>query len=188
MPVSSLSATREALSQLLSLTDAEGSPASPTAPGDVNGELASAPDAASRADVEEAIAELREAVGLDGLPDGSVSFFERLQDGEEEYHLRYNLSPGHSSGRDERVIGQIDPGKILTLTRPLPGEQDEEERESESREPSLHVEAQRTQHLENGATVRTDTTWQDGQLGPVELGALTGFFRPAIDRLRRETE
>jgi hypothetical protein len=188
MATSSLSATREALSQLLSLTDEDGAPAGPTAPGDLNGELSSAPEAASQADVEEVIAELRGALGLDGLPDGSVSFFERLREGDEEYHLRYKLSPAASSGRNEQVLGQIDVGKVLTLTRHLPGTTKGEHGEPESQKASLNVEVQRTKELESGATVKTETTWEEGQLGPVELGALEGFLRPAVDLFRRGKE
>ena len=187
----SLSSTREALSQLLSLTDEDDAPMGPTALGDLNGEFSSAPEISGRAAIDDLIAKLRSALGIDELPDGSVSFFERLREGDDEYHLRYKLSPDRSSGRQERVIGQIDPGKILTLTRDLSGQETEtsepENQQSEGQMANLRVEIQQTQELESGATVKTETIWQGGQLGPVELGALEGFLRPAIDHLQRET-
>ncbi len=190
MSVSSLSSTREALSGLLSLTGEDGSPIGPTAVGDLNGEFSSVPKTAEQADVERVIGELRAVIGLDGLPDGSVSFFERLCEEDEEYYLRYKLSLAHSFGRRERIIGQIDIGTVLTLTRHLPAPVDEgsesETQSSGSQRADLSVEIQQTQELESGATVKTDTTWTEGQLGPVELGALVGFLRPALDLLQRE--
>lgn len=182
----SLSSTRGALSQLLSLTGEDGSPVGPTALGDLNGEFSSAPETSGRADIDELIAHLRSALGIEELPDGSVSFFERLTEEGEEYHLRYNLSRARPSRREEKVIGQIDVGTVLTLTRHLPGEENGDTENQETQKPSLSAEVQKARELESGATVKTETTWQSGQLGPVELGALEGFLRPAIDRLRRE--
>ena len=203
MSAPALSSTREALSGLLSLTGEDGSPIGPTAPGDLNGEFSSAPQTADRADIERLIDELRALIGLDQLPGGSVSFFERLYEEDEEYHLRYKLSPARPSGRTptgsperkERLVGQIDAGTVLTLTRRVPAPEDEssdvgnqksDNRNSESRKAALSAEIQQTEELDSGATVKTDTTWTGSQLGPVELGALEGFFRPATDLLQRE--
>lgn len=190
MSTASLSSSRKALSRLLSLTDEEGSPIGPTAQADLNGEFSAVPMTAGQTDIERMIDELRIAVGLHQVPDGSVSFFERLCADEEEYHLRYKLGPPRSSVREERVIGQIDIGKILTLTRHLPAKEGEsgksENRNLDGQSPSVRVQIQQTQELDSGATVKTDTTWTDGQLGPVEQGALVEFLQPAIDLLKRE--
>ena len=198
----SLSQAREALSRLLFLTGEDGSPVGPTARGDRSGELSSTPETSARADVEDLLADLRGALGIGELPDGSISFSEWLREGEEEYPLRYRLSPARPSGRkgpfaskellrrEETLTGQIDVGAVLTLTRRFSdkeaGNRGPEPRDSEARMGSLRAEVQTGEDLESGATVKTETTWTSEQLGPVELGALEGFFRPAIERIRRE--
>jgi len=199
----SLSQAREALSRLLSLTGEDGSPVGPTARGDRSGEISSTPETSARADIEELLAELRGALGIEELPNGSVSFSKWLREGEEEYPLRYRLSDAQSSGRkglfaseellerEETLTGQIDVGTVLTLTRRFPdkeaGNGGPEPRDSEAKKGNLRAEVQTGEDLESGATVKTETTWTSEQLGPVELGALEGFFRPAIERLRRVT-
>ena len=50
----------------------------------------------------------------------------------------------------------------------------------------ISIEILQTQELESGATVKTETTWTSNQLGPIEFGAIEGFFRPALDLLQRE--
>lgn len=185
MSASSLKAAREALSQLLTLTDEEENPVGPTSEGDLNGAPSARPLSSNRAAIEDLFDRVRKTLGLEEMPDGSVSFFERLKEGEEEYHFRYNLSPAENTGREERMIGQVDVGKIFTLTRRLRVKGEDEEREPESQE-DLTAEVEQSQELESGATVNTKTTWKNGQLGPVELGAIEAFLTPAVDLLGRK--
>lgn len=130
---------------------------------------------------------IRTALGLEEMPEGSVSFFKRLEDGEEEYHLRYSLSPEGKIGREERIIGQVDVGKVFILARRLPAEGDGNESTSDDLG-RLTAEVDQSRELESGAKVTTETTWENGQLGPVELGAIEAFFVPAVDLLEREDE
>jgi hypothetical protein len=187
MSASSLEAARNALSQLLSLTDEEGSPVGPTTEGDLNGELSALPPSSNRAAIEDVYNRIRTALGLEEMPEGSVSFFKRLEDGEEEYHLRYNLSPAGKTGREERIIGQVDVGTVFILARRLPAGGDGNEGPSDDQE-RLTAEVDQSRELESGAKVTTETTWKNGQLGPVELGTIEAFFVPAVDLLEREDE
>lgn len=155
----------------------------PTAEGDLNGRLPTLPTPSDRAAIESLFDRVRTAVGVEKLPEGSVSFFERLGEDDEEYHLRYNLLPVGNAGRDERLIGQVEVGKILTLTRRLPSESANNEPDGRDR---LSAEVTRSQKLKSGATVKTETNWSGGQLGPVELGAIEAFFVPAVELFERE--
>jgi hypothetical protein len=180
MLTSSLSPTREALSELLSLTDENGSPSGPTSEGDLYGEMSDPPSTSDRSAVDDLFGRVRRALGIEDIPEGSVSFSKWLHDGEEEYHLRYKMTSAPSGGRQERLIGQLDIGKALTFTR-----QFDRERNS-GREDVLEIEVYQSRELESGATIKNETTWDDREIGPAELGTVVAFFTPALEILERE--
>ena len=181
MPPSSFP-PRGALSGLLSLTDQEGSPPGPTAQEDLGGDINEIPYPSDRTATENLFGRVRRALGIENIPDGSVSFPEWLQDGEEEYHLRYKMTSSPSGGRQERLIGQLDIGKVLTFTR-----QFDPERNSD-REGVLEIEVYQSRELESGATIKSETTWDDKEIGPAELGTVVAFFTPAVKLLERANQ
>jgi hypothetical protein len=201
MRTSSLSPAREALDVLLALRDEDGNPIGPTAEqdrlpeknlsagDDPDGGRAAPP--ADRSEVDKLFDRVREVIGIEELPEGSVHFSEWLREGEEEYPLRYSLRPVRSrwsetDKREEKLVGQLDIGKVLTFTRRISvnatgirGIFDDENR--------LSAEVYQSRTLESGATVRNETTWDDQQLGPLELGAVVAFFQPAIAFYEQKT-
>ena len=182
MPASTLPSSRGAISVLLSLTDEEGSPSGPTAQEDRGGNMHEIPSPSDRTAINNLFGRVRRALGIEDIPEGSVSFSEWLHDGEEEYHLRYKMTSAPSGGRQERFIGQLDIGKVLTFTR-----QFDPERNSD-REGVLEIEVYQSRELESGATIENETTWDDREIGPAELGSVVAFFTPAVKLLEYKNQ